>query len=198
MPHDLKVAVSILSWMADMHAPDIGDTFKGADPPPDLQRRLSWLREVDSGLRVVGFLPVDTSRGEAHRLAQAGLLASDGCGPAYLRVRSKGDATLQMFPRYRLSALGRRWCAAAYRGSTQDHRIAAMIREALQRPDDVPALTARVRPRVESVAVAAWSALVLVGVGLRPLADDALIDLELNKHKQLTADPLTLTPETTS
>ena len=171
----LTVACGLMKWLVDMHAPDFSDTVQG-DEPISAETRLKWLRRVD-----VPLLHVDTSQREPHQLMLAGLIEGDGCGPAVLRISAKGE-TLQCFPGYRLSALGRRWCAAATREDGPERKRSLLLGQALQRAMDNPEHIKVLADRLvgdSSFALAIadvtarrelnlWTALILLGAGVKP------------------------------
>jgi hypothetical protein len=176
----LNVACGLMKWLVDMHAPDFRDTVRG-DEPITAETRLKWLRRVD-----VPFLRVKTSQREPHQLMLAGVIESDGCGPAVLKISAKGEM-MQCFLGYRLTALGRRWCAAATREDGPDRKRSLLLGMALQRamdnPDHVKTLALRVHSHPAPDRT--WAALILLGHGVTPEADPAELSNALVKNVSL-------------
>jgi len=176
----LTVACALMKWLVDMHAPNFRDTVRG-DEPITAETRLKWLRRVD-----VPFLRVNTLQREPHQLMLAGLIESDGCGPAVLRIGAK-DTKLTSLIGYRLSALGRRWCAAATREDGPERKRSLLLGQALQRAMDNPEHVNKLALRVHSHPAAdrEWAALILLGYGLTPNADPAELSNALVKNVSL-------------
>ena len=189
----LTVACGLMKWLVDMHAPNFRDTVRG-DEPITADTRLKWLRRVD-----VPFLRVNTSQREPHQLMLAGLIESDGCGAALLKLGTKGE-TLQVYPGYRLTPLGRRWCAAATREDGPERKRSLLLGQALQRamynPEHIKVLADRlVGDSSFALAIAdvtarrelnLWTALILLGAGVVPHAvDDAALRSAVKQNRDL-------------
>lgn len=189
--HDVATAVTILCWLIDQHAPDPG-LIMLQEKRPSNDDRAAWLRRRDAL-----WLAVDTSRREGHAMTTAGLVEQRRCQPSVLKVTAK-HARAVAYPSYRLTDLGRCWCVSLLEsvGEAADAVHDAMLLAAMERPDELHALTAEInahgmlsvpyaehlrsplhddiaRDHVASTDLAlSWVALRLLGAGVRPRPDD--------------------------
>lgn len=181
---NISRAADVLSWLTNMTSPEVLGFLRSEEPVTHEAKRV-WLRSEYAA--TCPLLAINTSKGEAHSLAIAGLLEGDH-GPAVLNVRDKHATILTCHPRYRLTRLGRRWCLAAYSDLPRDERnhLGVVLQEVLARPTHVEKLRDTLRKkRGISPCFAAWKAIVALGCGLDPDADAGTILTACDAHREL-------------